>query len=53
MESILKFTDHIAAIKIIACSPHQLGFLLSGSGTAYRTIKTRNTYTHRLNSLIA
>ena len=40
-----KFSDHIAAVKAIAWSPHQHGLLASGGGTADKTIKFRNTLT--------
>ena len=39
-----KFLDHKAAVKAVAWSPHQHGLLVSGGGTADRTIKFRNTY---------
>lgn len=31
-----KFTDHVAAVKALAWSPHQHGILVSGGGTADR-----------------
>lgn len=40
-----QFTDHTAAVKAIAWSPHQRGILASGGGTADKTIKTWNTLT--------
>eukprot|EP01066_Platyproteum_vivax_P010118 Platyproteum_vivax@DN4501_c0_g1_i1.p1 len=40
---ILKFTDHTAAVKAIAWSPHQTGVLASGGGTADRHIRIWNT----------
>jgi cell division cycle 20-like protein 1 (cofactor of APC complex) len=40
-----KFSDHQAAVKAIAWSPHQRGLLASGGGTADRTIKFWNTLT--------
>lgn len=40
---ILKFPNHIAAVKAIAWSPHQHGLLASGGGTADRTIRFWNT----------
>ena len=40
-----KFCDHTAAVKAMAWSPHQHGLLVSGGGTADRTIKFRNTLT--------
>mgnify|MGYP000859498876 FL=1 len=42
-EPILKFNDHTAAVKAMAWSPHQHGMLVSGGGTAYRTIRFWNT----------
>ncbi|KAG7663427.1 CDH1 [[Candida] subhashii] len=39
------FSDHTAAVKAIAWSPHQRGILASGGGTADKTIKTWNTLT--------
>ncbi|KAK9380853.1 quinon protein alcohol dehydrogenase-like superfamily [Kockiozyma suomiensis] len=44
---LLKFTEHIAAVKAIAWSPHQRGILASGGGTADRRIKFWNTMTNR------
>ena len=44
-DPILKFCDHTAAVKAMAWSPHQHGLLVSGGGTADRTIKFRNTFT--------
>ena len=41
----MKFCDHTAAVKAMAWSPHQHGLLVSGGGTADRTIKFRNTLT--------
>lgn len=43
-----EFTDHTAAVKAIAWSPHQRGILASGGGTADKTIKTWNTLTGNL-----
>ena len=40
---ILKFPNHIAAVKAITWSPHQHGLLASGGGTADRTIRFWNT----------
>jgi cell division cycle 20-like protein 1 (cofactor of APC complex) len=42
---LLRFSDHTAAVKAVAWSPHQHGLLASGGGTADRTIKFRNTLT--------
>ncbi|KAG1668141.1 hypothetical protein FOA52_005133 [Chlamydomonas sp. UWO 241] len=38
-----RFTDHVAAVKAIAWSPHQHGLLASGGGTADRCIRFWNT----------
>ncbi|CAI5756797.1 unnamed protein product [Candida verbasci] len=43
-----QFTEHTAAIKAIAWSPHQRGILASGGGTADKTIKTWNCLTGNL-----
>ncbi|MCJ1308842.1 substrate-specific activator of APC-dependent proteolysis [Agyrium rufum] len=40
-----KFSDHTAAVKAIAWSPHQAKLLASGGGTADRRIKFWNTST--------
>lgn len=40
-----KFTDHRAAVKAIAWSPHQHGLLATGGGTIDRMIKMRNIFT--------
>ena len=40
-----KFTDHVAAVKALAWSPHQHGILVSGGGTADRCIRFWNTHT--------
>jgi cell division cycle 20-like protein 1 (cofactor of APC complex) len=40
---LLRFTDHTAAVKAIAWSPHQRGLLASGGGTADRCIRFWNT----------
>ena len=42
-EPVAKYSDHQAAVKAVAWSPHQHGLLLSGGGTADKTIKFRNT----------
>lgn len=39
---IFKFTDHQAAVKAIAWSPHKHGLLASGGGTADKTIRFWN-----------
>lgn len=39
----IKFSDHQAAVKAIAWSPHQHGLLASGGGTADRCIRFWNT----------
>ena len=44
-EPVVKYTDHTAAIKAMAWSPHEHGLLVSGGGTADRTIKFRKTLT--------
>eukprot|EP01114_Cavostelium_apophysatum_P017938 TRINITY_DN5436_c0_g1_i1.p1 TRINITY_DN5436_c0_g1~~TRINITY_DN5436_c0_g1_i1.p1 ORF type:complete len:546 (+),score=114.24 TRINITY_DN5436_c0_g1_i1:232-1869(+) len=40
---LLRFSDHTAAVKAIAWSPHQRGLLASGGGTADRCIRFWNT----------
>lgn len=40
-----RFTEHTAAVKAIAWSPHQSGILASGGGTADMHIRTWNTQT--------
>jgi cell division cycle 20-like protein 1 (cofactor of APC complex) len=40
-----KFSNHVAAVKAIAWSPHQHGLLASGGGTADRCIRFWNTLT--------
>jgi cell division cycle 20-like protein 1, cofactor of APC complex len=42
---LYKFSDHTAAVKAVAWSPHQHGLLASGGGTADRHIRFRNTLT--------
>ncbi|CAI9768321.1 unnamed protein product [Fraxinus pennsylvanica] len=42
-QPILKLTEHTAAVKAIAWSPHQSGLLASGGGTADRCIRFWNT----------
>ncbi|KAL4503155.1 hypothetical protein ABPG72_014384 [Tetrahymena utriculariae] len=42
---ICKFTQHTAAVKAIAWSPHQHGLLASGGGTQDRCIRFWNTQT--------
>lgn len=42
-EPTFKWSEHQAAVKAIAWSPHQRGILASGGGTADRTIKFWNT----------
>jgi cell division cycle 20-like protein 1, cofactor of APC complex len=44
-EPLVKYCDHLAAVKAVAWSPHQHGMLVSGGGTADRTIRFRNTLT--------
>ena len=43
---IIKFSDHNAAVKAIAWSPHQHGLLASGGGTADRCIRFWNSATN-------
>jgi cell division cycle 20-like protein 1 (cofactor of APC complex) len=40
---VLKLSNHTAAVKALAWSPHQHGLLASGGGTADRTIRFWNT----------
>ncbi|KAI9707468.1 MAG: substrate-specific activator of APC-dependent proteolysis [Candelina mexicana] len=47
-QPLWKFSDHTAAVKAIAWSPHQHGLLASGGGTADRRIKFWNTQTGSL-----
>jgi len=42
---LLRFSDHTAAVKALAWSPHQNGLLASGGGTADRCIRFWNTQT--------
>ncbi len=42
---VARFTDHTAAVKAIAWSPHQHGLLSSGGGTADRCIRFWNSLT--------
>lgn len=44
-EPIVRYNDHTAAVKAMAWSPHEHGLLVSGGGTADRTIKFRKTLT--------
>jgi len=44
-DPVLKYSDHQAAVKAVAWSTHQHGVLVSGGGTADRTIRFRNTLT--------
>ncbi|KAI9842389.1 MAG: substrate-specific activator of APC-dependent proteolysis [Thelocarpon superellum] len=44
-QPLYKFSDHTAAVKAIAWSPHQHHLLASGGGTADRRIKFWNTAT--------
>jgi cell division cycle protein 20 (cofactor of APC complex) len=43
-----RFTEHQAAVKALAWSPHERNLLASGAGTADRTIKFWNTQTGAL-----
>lgn len=45
---LYRFSNHVAAVKAIAWSPHQHNLLASGGGTADRTIKFWNTSTGSL-----
>ncbi|KAJ8611505.1 hypothetical protein MRB53_037912 [Persea americana] len=47
-EPLWKFTEHTAAVKAIAWSPHQRNLLASGGGTADRRIRFWNTSTGTL-----
>ena len=42
---VQKYTEHTAAVKAIAWSPHQRGLLVSGGGTADRNIRFWNILT--------
>jgi cell division cycle 20-like protein 1 (cofactor of APC complex) len=42
-QPLLRFTDHTAAVKALAWSPHQRGLLASGGGTADRHIRFWST----------
>lgn len=42
---VQSYTEHVAAVKAIAWSPHQHGLLASGGGTADRCIRFWNTLT--------
>lgn len=42
-QPVLRLTEHTAAVKAIAWSPHQHGLLASGGGTADRCIRFWNT----------
>lgn len=44
-EPVHRFTQHTAAVKAIAWSPHQHGLLASGGGTADQKIRFWNTLT--------
>ena len=44
-QPVLRFSEHQAAVKAIAWSPHQHGLLVSGGGTADRCIRFWNTTT--------
>jgi len=48
-----KFGAHKAAVKALAWSPHQHGLLVTGGGTADRTIKFWNTLTNDLLTSVA
>lgn len=42
---VQQYSDHLAAVKAIAWSPHQHGLLASGGGTADRCLRFWNTLT--------
>lgn len=42
---VIRFSDHQAAVKALAWSPHQHGLIASGGGTADRCIRFWNTAT--------
>ncbi|XP_057713423.1 fizzy-related protein homolog isoform X2 [Corythoichthys intestinalis] len=42
---VQQYSDHVAAVKAIAWSPHQHGLLASGGGTADRCLRFWNTLT--------
>ena len=42
---VIRFQEHLAAVKAISWSPHQQGLLASGGGTADRCIRFWNTST--------
>ncbi|KAG0592589.1 hypothetical protein M758_1G258300 [Ceratodon purpureus] len=44
-QPVVKFSEHTAAVKAIAWSPHQHGLLASGGGTADRCIRFWNSAT--------
>ncbi|KAL4296349.1 hypothetical protein GQ457_12G032100 [Hibiscus cannabinus] len=51
-QPVLKLTEHTAAVKAIAWSPHQSNLLASGGGTADRCIRFWNTTNgHQLNNI--
>ncbi|KAG4920332.1 hypothetical protein JHK82_049287 [Glycine max] len=51
-QPVLRLTEHTAAVKAIAWSPHQSSLLVSGGGTADRCIRFWNTTNgHQLNCL--
>ena len=43
--AVAKFGQHQAAVKALAWSPHKHGLLVSGGGTADRSIRFFNTLT--------
>jgi cell division cycle 20-like protein 1 (cofactor of APC complex) len=47
-QPLARFTEHTAAVKAIAWSPHQHGLLASGGGTADRCIRFWNTSTNAM-----
>ena len=45
---LAKYDDHTAAVKAIAWSPHEHGLLVSGGGTADRTLKFWDVLNNKL-----
>ena len=50
LQPVHTFTDHLAAVKAIAWSPHHHGLLASGGGTADRCIRFWNTLTGQVSA---
>jgi len=51
-ECVHKFSEHTAAVKALAWSPHQSGVLASGGGSVDKTIKLWNTKVGKLEKSI-